>query len=172
MKKILVLSAFALGAVILAGCAKEEMMEPGVPPGKNYEAQLPPGTLALRKITDPQQIPDFTQACTNTAGMREAIVYSLDYLAKPSSQKAFPYGEVTHTQAVTSLKAFAALVDSGKPAAELNAALREQFDVYVSVGCDDRGTVLFTAYYTPIFDASPVRTDRFKWPLYKPPADL
>jgi membrane-bound lytic murein transglycosylase A len=172
VKKILVLSVFALGAVILAGCAKEEMMVPGVPPGKNYEAQLPPGALALRKITDPQQIPDFTQACTNTAGMREAIVYSLDYLAKPSSQKAFPYGEVTHAQAVASLKAFAALVDSGKPAAELNAGLREQFDVYVSVGCDDRGTVLFTAYYTPIFDASPVRTDRFKWPLYKPPADL
>jgi membrane-bound lytic murein transglycosylase A len=172
VKKILVLSVFALGAVILAGCAKEEMMVPGVPPGKNYEAQLPPGALALRKITDPQQIPDFTQACTNTAGMREAIVYSLDYLAKPSSQKAFPYGEVTRTQAVTSLKAFAALVDSGKPAAEMNAALRDQFDVYVSVGCDDRGTVLFTAYYTPIFDASPVRTDRFKWPLYKPPADL
>jgi len=172
VKKILMLSVFALGAVILAGCAKEEMMVPGVPPGKNYEAQLPPGALALRKITDPQQIPDFTQACTNTAGMREAIVYSLDYLAKPSSQKAFPYGEVTRAQAVASLKAFAALIDSGKPAAELNAALREQFDVYVSVGCDDRGTVLFTAYYTPIFDASPVRTDRFKWPLYKPPADL
>jgi membrane-bound lytic murein transglycosylase A len=172
VKKILVLSAFALGAVILAGCAKQEILEPGFPPGKNYEAQLPPGALALRKITDPQQIPDFTQACAGAAGMREAIVYSLDYLSKPSSQKAFPYGEVTHAQAVASLKAFGALLDSGKSAADMNAALREQFDTYISVGCDDRGAVLFTAYYTPIFDASAVRTDRFKWPLYKPPANL
>jgi len=172
VKKILVLSVLAVGAVILAGCAKEEILEPGFPPGKNYEAQLPPGALALRKITDPQQIPDFTQALGNTAGLREAIVYSLDYFAKPSSQKSFPYGEVTREQAVASLKAFAALIDSGKPPAEMNAALRDRFDCYISVGCDNQGTVLFTAYYTPIFDASPVRTDRFKWPLYKPPADL
>jgi len=173
VKKILVLSMFAVGAVILAGCGKpEQILEPGFPPGKNYEAQLPPGALALRKITDPAQIPDFTQACAGSAGTREAIVYSLDYLAKPSSRKNFPYGEVTHEQAVASLRAFAALLDSGKSPAEMNAALREQFDVYISVGCDDQGTVLFTAYYTPIFDASPVRTDRFRWPLYKPPADL
>lgn len=172
MRKILLLSVFVLGAVALAGCAKEQLLEPGVPPGKNYEAQLPPGALALRKITDPQQIPDFTQALAGAGGMREAIVYSLDYLAKPSSQKNFPYGEVSHAQAVASLKAFGALLDSGKSAADMNAALREQFDTYVSVGCDDRGTVLFTAYYTPIFDASAVRTDRFRWPLYKPPADL
>jgi membrane-bound lytic murein transglycosylase A len=173
VKKIgLSLIVFALGAVILAGCAKEQIMEPGIPPGKNYEAQLPPGALALRKITDPAQIPDFTQACATSAGMREATVYSLDYLSKPSSQKNFPYGEVTRAQAVASLKAFGALLDSGKSPAEMNAAIREQFDVYISVGCDNQGTVLFTAYYTPIFDASPVRTDRFRWPLYKPPADL
>jgi membrane-bound lytic murein transglycosylase A len=34
------------------------------------------------------------------------------------------------------------------------------------------GTVLFTGYYTPIFDASAVRTERFRYPLYKQPPDL
>jgi len=162
-----------LVAGMLAGCHKpQEIEEPWPRMGKNYEAQLPPGALALRKITDPREIPDFTQACTDTAGLREAIAGSLAYLAKPSSRERFPYGGVTHEQAAAGLRAFAALLDSGKTPQEMNAALREQFDVYISVGCDYRGTVLFTAYYTPIFDASPVATERFRWPLYRPPADL
>jgi membrane-bound lytic murein transglycosylase A len=138
----------------------------------DYSSPLPEGKLALVKITDPAQIPDFTAACGNRAGLREAVGYSLNYLSKPSSAKAFPYGEITHDHAVASLKAFAALLDSPMSSAEMNQALRRQFDVYISVGCDNRGTVLFTGYYTPIFDASPVKTARFKYPLYKAPANL
>jgi membrane-bound lytic murein transglycosylase A len=54
----------------------------------------------------------------------------------------------------------------------MNEVLREKFDTYISVGCDDQGTVLFTGYYTPIFNGSLTSTDRFKYPLYKSPADL
>jgi len=31
---------------------------------------------------------------------------------------------------------------------------------------------MFTGYYTPIFDASPVRTEKFKYALYRQPKDL
>ncbi|MHC4535049.1 MAG: MltA domain-containing protein, partial [Planctomycetota bacterium] len=54
----------------------------------------------------------------------------------------------------------------------MNEAIRAKFDVYMSVGCDNVGTVLFTGYYTPIFDGSMKRTDRFQYPLYKMPKDL
>jgi membrane-bound lytic murein transglycosylase A len=54
----------------------------------------------------------------------------------------------------------------------MNTVLREKFDTYISVGCDNQGTVLFTGYYTPIFNGSPVRTDLYKYPLYKSPNDL
>jgi len=64
------------------------------------------------------------------------------------------------------------LVASGLSPQQMNAVLRERFDTYISVGCDDHGTVLFTGYYTPIFDGSFTRTDLFQYPLYKPPADL
>lgn len=37
------------------------------------------------------------------------------------------------------------------------------------MGYDDHGSVLFTGYYTPIFDASLSRTDRFRYPLHKLP---
>jgi len=107
---------------------------------------------------------------------------SLNYLRKPSSQRFFPCrfasqnrssgGEISHTLAVDSLNAFAELLDSGLTIRELNEAIRERFDVYMSVGCDDKGTVLFTGYYTPIFDGSLVRTERFRYPLYKMPDDL
>ena len=36
----------------------------------------------------------------------------------------------------------------------------------------DTGTVLFTSYYTPIFDGSPVKTGQFQYPLYRQPDDL
>jgi hypothetical protein len=98
-----------LCAAALAGCRKPEREEPME---LNYEAPLPPGQLALRRITDYRQIPDFAPACTDLAGLREAIAGSLNYLAKPSSRKHFPYGTITHDQAVASLKAFLALVES------------------------------------------------------------
>ena len=145
-------AAVACLALAIAGCAKKPPIigpEPRVE--KDYEAPLPPGQLALRKITDPQQVPDFTPACSNTIGLREAVQNSLDYLAKPSSRGRFPYGQITRDQAIASLQAFLALLNSKLPPSQLNEAVRRKFDVYVSVGCDERGTVLFTGYYTPIF---------------------
>ena len=164
--------------VFLAGCQRyhrtsvftEEMAAPqGM---EKYSKQLPPGELALRKITDPADIPDFTAACGDLSGLRKAIDYSLDYLKKPSSQQVFPYGEITHKQAEDSLSALAQLIDSGAGGARLNALIRERFDVYISVGCDDRGTVLFTGYYTPIFEGARQPGGRYQYPLYGLPDDL
>ncbi|MHC4241560.1 MAG: MltA domain-containing protein, partial [Planctomycetota bacterium] len=64
------------------------------------------------------------------------------------------------------------MMDSRLTARSMNEAIRAKFDVYMSVGCDNVGTVLFTGYYTPIFDGSMKRTERFKYPLYKMPKDL
>jgi len=171
---MLLLCGLVLFSTLVAGCRGREEEPFAFPPTikPDYEAQLAPGQLALRKITDPRLIPDFTPACADLAGLREAIRHSLDWLDKPSSQRAFPYDEITHAQAVASLKAFLALADSGLPPSQMNAEIRTQFDVYMSVGCDNRGTVLFTCYYTPIFDGSPIRTDKFRHPLYKAPPDL
>jgi membrane-bound lytic murein transglycosylase A len=138
----------------------------------NYDRPLPDGALALRKLGD-AEFPDLTNACADATGLPESIQHSLNYMAKPSSQKAFPYGQITHAQAVASLRVMNDLVRQyGASPATLNAAVRQRFDAYISVGCDDKGTVLYTGYYTPIFNASPQRTAQFRWPLYKMPADL
>jgi membrane-bound lytic murein transglycosylase A len=126
----------------------------------------------LRKITNPNEIPDFTMASLNLAGLRDAIDNSLSYLNKPSSQQFFPVSGITHRRAQESLDEFAEMLDSGLRGPQLNQAIREKFDVYISIGCDDQGTVLFTGYYTPIFNGTLNRTDRFVYPLYEQPEDL
>jgi membrane-bound lytic murein transglycosylase A len=174
IKKIFLVILWVIAVLVLAGCEKRSVIvrTDFPPPQKDYTRQLPPGELALRKITDPSQIPDYTKALSDTDGLLQAISNSLNYMAKPSSQKFYPYGGITHEQAVRTLQELKKLVASGLTPGQMNTILREKFDTYISVGCDDQGTVLFTGYYTPIFDGSPIRTDRFRYPLYKQPADL
>ncbi len=137
-----------------------------------YDNPLPPGQYALRKITDPSLLPDFTMASLDLNELNSTVQKSLNYLSKPSSQLFFPAGEISHQQAVDSLRAFSDLLASGLSGPELNAAIRQNFDVYMSVGCDDHGTVLFTGYYSPILEGSFDPDDRFKYPLYKQPENL
>jgi len=169
MKREFLISGVLVLVVFLGGC---HAPQPPAAGGLDYDRPLPPGELALRKITDPAMIPDFTFACYEVAELREAVGRSLNYLSKPSSRQFFPYGNVTHEQAAASLQALAELLDSGVAGRELAARIRDTFDVYISVGCDNRGTVLFTGYYTPIFEGSLERTAQFQHPLYKQPADL
>ncbi|NQT51608.1 MltA domain-containing protein, partial [bacterium] len=102
----------------------------------------------------------------------EAIDNSLAYYAKPSSQQFFPYLDISHERAVATLQTFKAVLGNATDPADLHRIICERFDVYISVGCDDRGTVLFTGYCTPIYKGSLTPTADFRYPLYKLPADL
>jgi membrane-bound lytic murein transglycosylase A len=156
-----------LMTTLVVGC-QTKVVETRIP----YDRPLPPGQLALRKITDPNEIPDFTEAWRDLDSLKGAIENSLNYLSKASSQGHFPYGDIKHDQVVDTLETFLTLVDSGVRSNELNGVIHAHFDVYMSVGWDDQGTVLFTGYYTPIFDGSYERTERFQHPLYRMPDDL
>lgn len=169
MKKEFLISGLLLLVVWLGGCRAPQQPTVQV---LDYDRPLPPGELALRKITDPAMIPDFTSACYDVTDLRQAVAHSQNYLRKPSSRQFFPYGDITHERALASLQAFAELLDSGLLGRDLAAKIRDMFDVYISVGCDSKGTVLFTGYYTPIFEGSLQRTEKFQYPLYKQPADL
>jgi len=159
----------AVCALVLSGCRTKPEKVVEKPP---YDQPLGPGQHALRKITDPLEMPDYTMACLDLEGLRKAIERSANYLQKPSSRQFFPSNGITHEHALESLWAFAELLDTGLKGRQLNDAIREKFDVYMSVGCDMEGTVLFTGYYTPIFAGSISRRDNFQYPLYKKPDDL
>lgn len=175
MKNPLLTSGLLVLVVFLAlsGCQKRSVVIIDAQEiKKDYARPLPPGELALRKITDPAQIPDYTKALSDLGDLAAAIDQSLIYMAKPSSKIFYPYGDITHERAVKSLTELKKLITSGMTPEQMNQVLREAFDTYISVGCDDQGTVLYTGYYTPIFNGSLTRTDRFKYPLYKSPANL
>jgi membrane-bound lytic murein transglycosylase A len=148
-------------------------------PKIDYSAPLPEGELALRKIS-PDQYPDFSAALAhwNPDDLRRAVDHSLEYLARPSSQRTYPYLDISHDRAVATLRAFRALLDHPPAAQQWNAAIAQTFEVYQSIGAPDpqgggyTGSVLFTGYFTPTYDASLARGGPYQWPLYKRPADL
>ncbi len=163
-----------VGILVLAvctGCPPKPEPKPLEEPRKDYGAQLPPGAKALRKI-DPSRYPDFSSGFVNKPGLEQAIRNSLSYLGKPSSRQFFPYLDVTHQRAVASCRAMLDVLQQAKSPAEFDAIIRQRFEVYQSVGCDDHGTVLFTGYYRPIFDARRQPDAQFKYPLYKAPPNL
>ena len=165
--------ALAAALLLLPCCAKVRIPEPAVTPVKDYYRPLPPGAPALRKVTDPARIPDFRAAFeADRDALLRALELSIRYLSFPSSRRYYPIQGITHARAAASLAAFRDLLTSARSGSEFHQRLVAAFDVYESVGCDNEGTVLFTGYYTPIFDASLTPTAEYRWPLHRRPADL
>ncbi|MEH1837737.1 MAG: murein transglycosylase A [Nostoc sp.] len=112
-------------------------------------------------------------------GDRNALVASIDnsllYLTKKEAIAAYqnyPIKEITLDRVLRSLLRFRQLVVSSKSAAQLQAAVSQEFVFYQSVGNDGKGTVKFTAYYEPVYTASRVRTAIYKYPLYRLPPNF
>lgn len=113
------------------------------------------------------------------SGDRKALLASIDnslrYLQTPTAARIYanyPIKEITLDRVRLSVQRFRQLVVKSKNPNQLQAAVRREFDFYQSVGNDGRGTVKFTAYYTPVYRASRTRTDEYKYPLYALPPDL
>ena len=102
-----------------------------------------------------------------------AVGRSVSWFGASSSKTFFPFMQVcTWDQAAASTVAFQQLLQESKDEASFVGALRQQFDVWQTVGWNGKGVVLFTGYYSPEFKGSLKQTSEFKYPLYKRPADL
>jgi membrane-bound lytic murein transglycosylase A len=153
-------------AALLAGCKT-------APAGPDYGRPLPPGASALVKLDDPSRWPDLREAFQGRdADLLQAVARSRAWFDKPSTVRHFPIEGITHAQAAQSLAAFEALLAASPDYNFFRQRLAEQFDCYMSVGWDGQGEVLFTGYYSPIFEAARQRTAEFRHPLYNRPADL
>jgi membrane-bound lytic murein transglycosylase A len=109
------------------------------------------------------------------AAMIKSLDHSLSYLDTPAAAKAYQNYTVqgiSRDRVKRSLTRFRQLVNTSNSAAELQAAVKKEFVFYQSIGNDNRGTVKFTGYYEPIYQASRKQTPEFKYPLYKAPADF
>ena len=163
--------------IVFSGCEtppNEEPWQPRPPVKpveKDYGRPLAPGQVALRKI-GPEEYPDFSRGFANRQGLEAAVRNSLDYLSRPSSQRYFPYLDITHGRAVASMHEFLRVLREARSPEEFDAQIRARFDVYKSVGWDGSGTVFYTGYYCPIFEGRRTPDARFRYPLYSLPPDL
>ncbi len=104
-----------------------------------------------------------------------AIDYSLRYLqtdAAATTYQGYPVAGINRDRVFRSLLRFRQLLLSSGSAAELETAVKREFVFYQSVGNDGRGTVLFTAYYEPVYAASRVPTAEYRYPIYRRPPNL
>jgi membrane-bound lytic murein transglycosylase A len=152
-------------ALVFTGCKKQAV-------APDYARPLGPGEHALRKLA-PEEWPDFSTALARRdVALIQAMDRSLSWYVKPSTRKFFPVNDITHEQAHASVFRLRQLLNTTASPQELTSALRQEFDVWQSIGWDRKGTVLYTGYFSPIFEASAVQTSEFTHPLYRRPADL
>ena len=161
MRFVLALLLIPLLAVSATSCARKQKK-------KDYARPLAPGEIALREV-DIATVPNVT--LTDRDAVHRAIMNSIAFIEKKSAFP-LPIAGISKEQVAASLKAIDELVTSTKTDAEFNAELKKRFRAYMSIGCDDQGTVLFTGYYTPIFNASRTPDATYRFPIYKKPADL
>ncbi|WP_225892219.1 murein transglycosylase A [Nostoc sphaeroides] len=104
-----------------------------------------------------------------------AIAHSLQYLQTGNAAAAYqnyPVAGITRDRVIKSLKRFRELLLTTNSATELHQAIEREFVLYQSVGKDTKGSVLFTAYYEPLYAASRVPTPEYRYPVYRLPPDF
>ena len=107
--------------------------------------------------------------------LRAAVAESLRFLRKVPGGR--PLGHwprrVTAEDVRSSLTEFLALLDQPPDSGgDWPHRVAERFDFFPAPLSAGRRDVLFTAYYQPVIDASPVETADYRYPVYREPDEL
>ncbi|AKG20913.1 murein transglycosylase A [Calothrix sp. 336/3] len=105
----------------------------------------------------------------------QAIDHSLNYLKTSEAKTAYQnyiIPEITKERVEKSLKRFRELVITSQNPQELQANVNKEFVFYKSLGSDNQGTIVFTGYYKPIYQASRKQTAEYRYPIYRLPEDF
>lgn len=162
----------SLTLLTLAGCKSQQatIIDPF-----NPDVDRPTNGWGLRKL-DPRDYPDMRAAWSDKNNLEKAIDKSIKFLSAPSSTRFYPSGlpgdTITHDQVLASLLDTKDMLHKNLTPDQFQQQLLARYDVYTSIGYDDKGSVWFTGYYTPIYYGSQTRTAEFQYPVYSRPADL
>ena len=129
---------------------------------------------ALRLLTE-DELPVFEDSFKSTSGLVKAANKTLAYLAKEKpAGRYLRLGERDYGYAVLedSIRALLEILKSSGSPAGLNERIRKEFDVYQSNGLDGTGRVVFSSYYQPVLTASLKKTEKYRFPLSRKPADM
>jgi membrane-bound lytic murein transglycosylase A len=170
MIKTLALLSLNLG--IALGFNQQAPLRLTAEPAANIQANQSAATVEASPLGFDEQLWGKTG---DKAAMLKSIDNSLRYLETPAATKAYQnyvVQGISRDRVQRSLVRFRQLVTTNNSAAELQAAVKKEFVFYQSIGKDNKGTVTFTGYYEPIYQASRKQTPEFKYPIYKLPTDF
>jgi membrane-bound lytic murein transglycosylase A len=175
MKKTIALFALGLGFVVGMPVSAPKAQQPS-PASRPAQAPLRVVQVSPQETSlalDEQLFRGYSGQPGDKQVLLQSIDHSLRYLNTPTAAEAYrnyPVARITRDRVRRSLVRFRQLVVNSRSAAQLQAAVKREFTFYKSVGRDD-GTVLFTAYYEPIYAASRFPTEEYRYPLYRKPAN-
>ena len=105
----------------------------------------------------------------------KAIDNSLKYLQTDKAKEVYAnysMSEFSRRRVIASLKRFRTLLIKAQSPQQLQTWVAQEFNLYKSVGNDNQGTVHFTGYFQPVYQASRFPTARFRYPLFTKPQDF
>jgi len=146
--------------IALAGCARKAAVSPVTTP-QSALAEVSAEPLSFDDDLD-------------TASLLLAIDRSLNYYDGAGRNQIFRVADrlVSATQMKETLMAFREILQSNEDTEQKKKRIAGTFLVLRAAGANGDGTVLFTGYYEPLLEGSLVRTDKYKYPLYRPPPDI
>jgi membrane-bound lytic murein transglycosylase A len=183
------ISFFILVLFFLSGCAvriekpapRPAPPVPAPPPQITVPPEIPQPPVLPPIIPKPApplvrvpalQLPPFTDDM-DLESLETAIEKSLQYYKRAGGKGPVRMDDtwVSVKDLRDSLIALREILRSGETAEVKQTRIQETFDVYQSTGSDGENTVLFTGYFESIMKGSRKRTERFKYPVYRAPAD-
>ncbi|OGP86533.1 MAG: hypothetical protein A2V87_04390 [Deltaproteobacteria bacterium RBG_16_58_17] len=179
------ISFFILVLFFLSGCAvrieKPAAPVPAPPPKATVPPEIPKPPVLPPVIGKPApllvrvpalQLPLFIDDM-DLESLEAAVEKSLQYYKRAGGKGPVRMDDtwVSVRDLQDSLIALREILRCGETAEVKQTRIRETFDVYQSTGSDGGNTVLFTGYFESIMKGSRKRTERFKYPVYRAPAD-
>ena len=106
--------------------------------------------------------------------LREAIQSNLSYLERLDTDTRFNYGGriVRVEEGIRTHKTLLRIIDTVESREMMEFIMSTLFEWYKASGVDGKGTVVFTGYYIPEVEGSLFPTEKYRYPLYRPPDDL
>ena len=154
---------------IASGCSADSLSLM-IPPLRPFSLANGPARLGLD-----EQLWGYGGRGGDRAALLQSLDRSIGYLRSRNAEKMYAslsIPGVTLERVQRSLARFRELVVESEDPFELQRRVRREFEFFRSVGKDGQGSVKFTGYYAPVFRGSRVRTAKYRYPLYKLPADF
>ncbi|MGA1625643.1 MAG: murein transglycosylase A [Prochlorothrix sp.] len=131
--------------------------------------------LAPRIGLDTQLWGDGDIGKADRSALLQAIDHSLRYLNTAEAEQAYaayPIAGVSRDRVYRSLRRFRVLLQWATSPQQLQRWVRQEFDFYQATGHDGQGSVDFTGYFEPQYQASLTPSATYRYPLYRRPPDL